>query len=429
MSAARGDHAARALAASVAFLVAIAGSSPASADDAEVAPDRLEWAVIPALGGDTDVGFIFGAIVVLARYLPEFDPYRWRMQIIAVATVKDGPSGVDFPVQNYRVDWDLPGLAGGRLRLRPRLEFYRSVNAGYYGIGNASRPTPLPPGAPGDPGRREQYVRLDVEGEIEGRLGLGYDLELAFGLIGRYVQPSLYEGSQLAEDVAAQAAGGPQRLYATGESGRLELRAGLLYDTRDHETVPTCGMFHELALRFGVGFPPEDEVRYGGLTVRLRFYVPLLAPYLVLALRAVTDHLWGNPPFYELARGGTFPSFPTHGGARGIRGVPLGRYYGLVRVLASVELRSMFWSFTLLGGRFRLGAAAFVDTGRVWSDYGSPRALDGSGLGLQVGVGGGLRLQWGESVQIRIDVAWSPDVADAVPSRPVGVYMDLQEAF
>jgi hypothetical protein len=65
----------------------------------------------------------------------------------------------------------------------------------------------------------------------------------------------------------------------------------------------------------------------------------------------------------------------------------------------------------------------FFDTGRTWADYRALTHLDGEGLGLKIGAGGGLRLQWGETFLIRVDPAWSPD------ADPVGFYVDINHAF
>jgi len=44
-------------------------------------------------------------------------------------------------------------------------------------------------------------------------------------------------------------------------------------------------------------------------------------------------------------------------------------------------------------------------------------------VGIKYGVGGGVRIQWGETVMIRIDMAWSPD------ADPIGVYFDIGHVF
>jgi hypothetical protein len=46
-----------------------------------------------------------------------------------------------------------------------------------------------------------------------------------------------------------------------------------------------------------------------------------------------------------------------------------------------------------------------------------------NGMGMKFGAGEGIRLQWGETVVIRVDVAYSPD------ADPVGVYVDFGHIF
>jgi outer membrane protein assembly factor BamA len=199
------------------------------------------------------------------------------------------------------------------------------------------------------------------------------------------------------------------------------LDAGLLWDTRDHDLVPSRGVFHEASLRFTPD--PRSDVSYAGATVALRFYRPLYRDRLVLAARVMGDMLFGDPPIYELARhGGLFP-MPAPGGGSGVRGVPMQRYHGKVKLLSNLELRARVLPLSVFGQRFNIGAIAFFDAGRVWSDFTASERLDGSGPGIKVGFGGGLRIQWGEAFLLRTDVAWSPD------ADPIGFYFNVNHVF
>jgi hypothetical protein len=60
----------------------------------------------------------------------------------------------------------------------------------------------------------------------------------------------------------------------------------------------------------------------------------------------------------------------------------------------------------------------------VWTELGQSHPdLDGSGLGLKYGTGGGLRLRQGKTFVLRADLAWSPD------ATPVGGYFTMGEMF
>jgi hypothetical protein len=132
--------------------------------------------------------------------------------------------------------------------------------------------------------------------------------------------------------------------------------------------------------------------------------------------------IFGQPPFYLLSEhAGLFPA-SSPGGGGGVRGVPLQRYHGKIKLLTNLELRSKLWSFTVFAQRINLGALAFVDLARIWADW-RDTGLDGRGVGIKVGAGGGLRLQWGETFILAADVAWSPDAA------PIGFYITVGHVF
>jgi hemolysin activation/secretion protein len=147
-------------------------------------------------------------------------------------------------------------------------------------------------------------------------------------------------------------------------------------------------------------------------------------PRVVLAGRLAGDVLYGDPPFYELAR---FEDTYAIGGLNGVRGVPAQRYYGKVKVLGNVELRTEIVTFRALGKPVTFGVTAFLDGGRVWADTTPRPDLDGGGsggiAGLKYGVGGGVRFQSGSAFVLRGDVAWSPD------ATPIGAYVAAGQMF
>jgi hypothetical protein len=99
-----------------------------------------------------------------------------------------------------------------------------------------------------------------------------------------------------------------------------------------------------------------------------------------------------------------------------VRGIPSDRYHGKRKLFGNLEARSSLWSFFVRGSPYTLGVTAFIDGGRLWADTRPAPELDGSGLGLKYGLGGGLRLRKGETFVLRADLAWSPD------ARPFGFY-------
>lgn len=398
----------------------------------------LEWTIVPFVAGSTDVGVAFGVIGVLADLAGEFQPYAWRLRARLLMSVRDGPRGADFPEHNHGIQFDLPGRLGGRLRLTSEVAVQRWSTIGYFGIGNATRretdaeiiAAESREGAA--KGRRYQHTRTEIWAQTNARLDLSKSLALVHGFQLRHVIPSFYGGSLLDDEATESAAGGPGavRLHGTSPHWIGQLSLGILIDTRDNEVAPRSGGRHEIALRVAPGSMMGHKMTFAGLTLNARFYATLIEDdWLVLAGRVFVDLLFGTVPYHELASGGAFERMHMPGGREGIRGVPVGRYHGRVKLIGNMELRTMFATAFLGSTKFRFGAVAFLDAGRIWADYKHDPERDGTGIGLKYGVGLGPRVQWGETVMLRLDISYSPDAAALDPDVPVGIYAGLAHSF
>jgi hypothetical protein len=427
-------------------------------------PNRLEWGVLPAISGNTDIGFGFGILMNLARFAPGFYPYRWRIQLLVYMTAKAAPDGsIELPFHDYYVYFDFPGLAGGKLRIDGRVNFSRFTTAGYFGLGNGSTYNP--------PWLAEKYAGIDQLTDEQKKAGnqlwndylqarryYQYDrIYPGFRVNARYFLPhklsayvgtefqfnwiNLYAGSKLEEDLkatnnvddnSAKTKSLRELLFGVQNHPQWTWKLGLIYDSRDHEQTPTKGMFHDLSVRFS---PGAAQYTYGGVTLNTRFFIPVFAPYLVVAVRLVGDALFGRVPFYEQARfGGLFPDDMT-GGSVSLRGVLNRRYHGKIKLLGNVELRSKLIFFNIGSARFNIGVTAFFDAGRFWSDYSPRPELDGEDAGLKMTAGGGLRIQWGESFIIRADYGITFTETDYTKSSlpftgtNTGLYIGVDQAF
>lgn len=390
---------------------------------------RVEPGILPAVSYDSDLGLGFGVLANLAKIDPELEPYRWRLAAQVFFYLKPQPSGPPrLPYQSHYLRLDKPGLAGGRLRLRVELRFQKQSNAGYFGMGQGSpqlKPweaidEELLPELWAAARRHNEYDRIypSLGGELRVALPSEFFAFARSSLTWNWI--TLWPGSRLEAD-SFGASGGwvKQQLVGLERHGALTGGLGVAWDSRDHEAAPTRGHFHEVSLR--VGGLLELPGAWGGANITGRVYAPLLGDRLSLASRVIVDLLWGDVPFYELARYGGTEAAEGPGGSLSVRGLPARRYHGRIKLIGNFELRSRFLFFELSGQASSLGAVAFVDAGRVWSDYLPRPDLDSGGAPLGVGLGGGLRLQIGETFIIRLDVAWSPG--------DVGVAFDVGHVF
>jgi hypothetical protein len=368
---------------------------------------KLEYAIVPLAGGDTDIGFGGGALGSVARVDPAIRPFVWRLEGSAFVTVKRADSGVSSPYQDAFVQLTVTNLLEGRARLDIRPSYTRENNLRYHGLGNASQ-------AMGDDvPARDFYTRVHPALPVRVRFRLVGPLHLVVGGLYTHSWIDFQPESNLVRDLTT---GSPQVksiLNVDRNHGLLLLEAGLLYDTRNDEIAPEAGQLHSVKVRASPGGGGPLPYRYVQLNANARGYHRLGTDRLVLAWRAIGDLLAGKIPFYELSR---YDEASAIGGANGVRGVRGDRYHGKRKLFGNLELRSTLWHFRVRRSGYSLGVTGFVDGGRVWADTSAAPELDGTGPGLKYGVGGGLRLRKGETFVLRADVAWSED------ARPVGFY-------
>jgi hypothetical protein len=380
---------------------------PAQTAPAAPVPGTLEYALVPLIGGDTDIGFGGGALGSVALLDPAYLPYRWKLEGAAFFTFKND-EGWSAPYQDAFLLLTINGLFGGRGRLEARPSFTRETNQRYYGIGDA---TPAPED---DIPARDFYTRTHPALTVRVRLAVKGPVYMTFGNLLTFNWINYGPASNIARDLAFGSPRLRSLLLVDRRHGLHLLEAGLVLDARDDEIAPLSGQYHQLKLRispWGAGYFPY---RYTQVNLTLRGYHSLRSDWLVAAARLVADVQLGAVPFYELSR---YDEASALGGANGVRGIPSDRYYGKRKLFGNLEVRATLAHFSVGSSRYGLGVTGFLDGGRVWADVTSAPALDGTGLGLKYGVGGGLRLRKGQTFVLRADVAWSPD------ARPFGAYL------
>jgi hypothetical protein len=388
----------------------------AAVDTGDYVTRRFEPAGFPLIGGDSDVGLELGGVGTLSYFADGVKPYRWNMDLVVAASFKQGPSGLELAQQNYLWNWDVPALFGGAVRANPEASYSRTINYGYFGLGDAS--SGVTPSNNPNPGRYHEWIDAVTQIRSDARVAMVGPLSALVAVQYLYVAPTAY-----ADSLLTQPAPVGYHLYGTSALSLPSLATGFVFDSRDNEIFPHSGMLHEVGARFELGFPTDQEVRYVEVGGIFRGYVPIAGP-LVAAARLVVNFQAGNVPFYDLFQAGPFDQKEMPGGSAGIRGVPVGRYLGPIKIVGNIELRAMLVRFAILRQKFTLGADTFFDAGRVWSDYTFHSPLDGSGIGLKYGVGGGMYVLWGQAAMLRIEAGYSPDAVSENPTLPVGIYVE-----
>ncbi|MEO7036253.1 MAG: BamA/TamA family outer membrane protein [Polyangiaceae bacterium] len=389
-------------------------TAPPDSSHPDAEAEHTETNLVPVLGGSTDLGFGGGYFAGIARVKPGADPYLWNIDSAGLVTFKYSQNKFSVPYQDFYARLTIPRLFGVPLRLEIRPSYtWESID--YFGMGNASSVA----------GKNTsddyfKYTRGHPQFDVDVRTKVVDHFIARFGFRYIYNKIGVATDSKLADD---QRTGSDEvkRLIGPVDSHSVFLlKYGLQWDTRDNETSTHSGSFDTIDVKLSPGGTTQFPYRYGEATANLRGFLPLGTKRITLATRLVGDWMFGNVPFYELAR---FDDTFALGGSTGVRGVPAQRYYGKIKLFGNAELRMEVASFRALGKELTLAVVPLFDAGRLWADAASHPELDGHGVGLKYGYGGGVRVQSGSSFVIRAEVASSPD------ATPISGYFAAGQAF
>lgn len=264
--------------------------------------------------------------------------------------------------------FDAPGL-WPRWRVLAMVGADRLQRAPFFGLGNAPHDS--------TPDSRRFYT---------------YSLRRysGFGAVQREVMPHVralaalqlrhYRALPLAEDttlLARQLAAGT--VADTGSRAGVELRAGLLYDTRDEEASPSRGVFLEAMAGRGVA-----DFAYTRWAFGARAFLPV-GEMTVLGLRQSVELASGDVPFYVMyERFTSWRPDDGFGGPNTLRNHLPGRFLAPNRLVLSADIRHKKIEVPIPTSPFRVWLLAFGDVGRLWLEGESPDLAD---LHWDAGVG------------------------------------------
>ena len=176
-----------------------------------------------------------------------------------------------------------------------------------------------------------------------------------------------------------------QENEATG-GNTTQLRLGMIYDSRDHNSDPTKGIYAEATL---VGAPDIIDRRgYSNLsfTFLWRQYIPLYKDKLTFAYRLGAQNcIAGDTPWYMINNLNTmfFQKMYTEGlgGAVTMRGVNRNGVLGEGFAFGNIELRWRIVGFQFINQNWQVALNPFFDAGMVTQKYSEIRMLDANGTG------------------------------------------------
>ena len=416
---------------------------PVSAADADkkTASSKEGWAVtpLPAIGYDSDFGFMAGGFVDINCYGGLYPNYKHRICLEALVFSKHASC--------YMLQYDSKYLIPG-IRTNARIYFDNNPLYSFYGFNGFVNEYDASLNLNKDKGiayysydRKFLNARIDLEGELSANLDWmakvqwwhywirelnwkGYDHDNT--LFSQYLKSGLIEDSE-----------------SSGGSV-LELQAGLKYDTRDIESAPNRGIYADVTLSAapdinGSGYD------YLKLAAHFRQYISLGTDKIVLAYNlAYQGTLWGNPPFYAQSAIMHFKPSDGLGGATTLRGVLYNRVVGNDYLWGNVELRTRIFDKEIFRRRVCGVITPFFDAGMLTNPFRFDRQATvmydnqseenyGSFRSSLLDKACQPHLSYGIGTQLIIDYNFIPTLMFGIPfdSRDgkYGIYMTIDYTF
>ena len=338
---------------------------------------------------------------------------------VVSASIKDGPKGVQLVQESFLYNADLVGYLGGKLRLNPQVSYQRTINMGYFGLGNAASGT-VPANYTGPAGRYFEWIDSITNAYLQPRYTLSGPWSVTGALGYRYMAPTAYADSKLVRDAESKNPDGSPVVRGLETLSLTQVAVGMIYDSRDNEVFVHDGAYGQVGVAYQQGVPTAADIQYGEAEALIQGY----GRWPVRARGARRGRPAVRPRPLLLSLHGR--RVQSAGGRR--RRVGRARRPGGPLLRGDQDLRERrapdhvphvpLPQAEVLDGRGRA-----LRHGPVVARLLVPLPLDGSGVGLKYGVGGGLYFLWGQAAFFRVDAAYSPDAQAENPTFPLGLYV------
>ncbi len=439
--------------------------SPAQTDTTQLNPKEKikngwNFGILPAVSFDADLGFQYGGLINLYNYGDgsRYPDYNHSLYLEASAFTKG--SGIyrfaydsDLLIPNMQLTLDVSYI--------PNQAYNFFGFNGYEAVYNANWEDDSQP--PDIYKSRVFYrymnkmfrLKTDLQGAIRGKKIkwlAGFEFynfqsgsvnieKLNKGKSEDKQLPSIEEQPGLYDHYVAW--GLIPENHAHGGSF-TEIKAGLVYDSRDNKPNPMQGLWSEIIFVIAPSFLGKDVETFTQLSIMHRQYFTVVRKILSFAYRlGYQTTLSGEVPFYAkplilttMLRGATNEGL---GGRSNLRGIPRGRVIGDGVVYGNFELRWKFLYTQIFKQNFYFGLNAFADVGRVTKfvpienkvkeiqdpDFVESEYFDFGTESLHLAYGLGLRIAMNQNFIIAFDYGFAADKRDGKG----GLYIGLNYLF
>ena len=370
----------------ITLLVALAATLSLSAQ--EVAKTGLNFGPLPAVGYSSDLGWHYGALTDIYWYGDgsTYPEYMWKANVEASWYSKGNSVYHSFFDSKYLI----PGI-----RVSAAVSYFGNKTTSFYGF-NGGNSVYLPAldriTGPNDKfgyvpeGQGFYLMRRDIfrvatcfQGTFgESRWGW------AAGLTYWGIKTGHAENKGL-NNLPGQL-GGDISLYdlyvkhnvipeAEKDGGKhLEFKAGVVFDSRDHENNPTRGTNLEVYMFGSPDIISKHDNNYLKLAVHFKQFIPIVQDRLTFGAHlAYQGLIWGNAPYYMLQsiQSINMKQINTEGlgSTCTVRGTIANRLQGNGYAWLNTELRWSFAKFRWINQNWTLATNPFFDAGMIVQPY------------------------------------------------------------
>ena len=352
----------------------LAAVCTASAQE-EIKKTGLNFGPLPAVSYSSDLGFQYGALLDIYQYGDGtvYPDYLWKINVEASRYTKG-----NSVLHAY---FDSKSLIRG-LRVSADLTYLGNKTTNFYGF-NGAASLFVPDLNKIVDGHGFYLMRRDdirFELTTQGRIGSGH-----WGWVAGIAFNSYKTGHAVNKSLDINSDYSLYDLYVNYDiipieeaygGNHLDIKLGVVYDTRDHENNPTRGTNIEAFLFGSPDFLNGKRTYrndYLKLAIHLRQFFPLGDRVVFGAHLAFQGLLAGNAPFYSLQ---TIQPINRKnvitdglGSISSVRGTVANRLQGNSYVWANLELRWTFAKFRWINQNWALATNPFIDLGMVVVPY------------------------------------------------------------
>ena len=358
------------------LLTALSLSLPTLAQKDEIIKTGWNFGPLPVVGFDSDLGFQYGLCCDIFNYGDgtNYPQYDYKINVEA-STYTKGSSVLrtygDFKtlIPDGKLFFDVTYFNA------PKFGFY-----GYNGFATEYNPDYIFPAALALTDTKSGYymmsrnqfravasVRKTITGNLSWAAGLAF-----YHINTDTLKLKEYQGQKTLYDVYVTRG----LIHPDEKNGgnETQLRAGLVYDSRNHDSDPTRGENIELSLVYAPDLIDGNGYSNLGLHLSACQYVPVFTERLTFAYRALVQaKLWGEIPYYFTNNINSmfFRKMYTEGlgGNASVRGMNRNGVLGDGFFMLNAELRWRIYDFKFINQNWQIATNPFFDMGTIIQPY------------------------------------------------------------